>query len=332
MAESARFSWPRLLGVFSGALLLGAGSAVLAPRPTEAQIARSAPGPEVCQECHADSVASYQASIHGKKGHPKTPANAGACAVCHGDATEHVKQRGGRGVGGIVNPGPRNKAMSAEAKSNLCLGCHADNRHLAFWDSGRHRKNDVACTNCHNTHGGNPYLLRVDNPPVRSFVTTAQVPQQEVCFACHRDIRALVNRPSHHPIVEGKIKCTSCHNPHGALSPAMVNNESLRDLCVSCHVDKRGPYMFEHPPVEENCLNCHNPHGSRSVKLLKEKVPSLCQDCHDASQHPGTAYDANDAFTGVSPNTRFFGRSCLNCHNEIHGSNAPASRGRRFVR
>jgi DmsE family decaheme c-type cytochrome len=144
-----------------------------------------------------------------------------------------------------------------------------------------------------------------------------------------------VARPSHHPIVEGKVKCTSCHNPHGALSPAMVNAESIKELCTTCHADKRGPFMFEHPPVEESCLNCHNPHGSRSVKLLNEKVPNLCQDCHDASSHPGTMYDADNNFkppASGSPNSRFIARSCLNCHNEIHGSNSPAGRGRRFVR
>ncbi|HEY0664231.1 MAG TPA: cytochrome c3 family protein, partial [Thiobacillaceae bacterium] len=90
-------------------------------------------------------------------------------------------------------------------------------------------------------------------------------------------------------------------------------------------------------PVEESCLNCHNPHGTRAAKLLNEKLPNLCQDCHDAAQHPGTIYDADSGFAGgvgttAGPNTRFLARSCMNCHNTIHGSNAPASRGRRFVR
>jgi DmsE family decaheme c-type cytochrome len=292
------------------------------------------PGPEVCKNCHEDYVVSFEASIHGKKGHPKSPASAGGCFVCHGDGTEHVKAGGGRGVGGIVNPSPRNKSMTAEAKSNICLGCHTDNRHLAFWDAGRHRKNDVSCSNCHNTHGGNDRLLRVENPPIQGLVNTSQVPQQEVCFTCHRDIRAQVLRPSHHPIQEGKIKCTNCHNPHGALSHAMLLHETVNEQCYSCHADKRGPFMFEHPPVEENCLTCHNPHGSRSARLLREKPPNLCQDCHDAAQHPGTAYDLTEAFPpiGTAPNTRFIARSCLNCHAAIHGSNAPASRGRRFVR
>ena len=326
MKHRPRVSRYQTFSRLSGALLAAVGFLIASP-PATAQT-----GSEACASCHADAVATYQASIHGKKGHPKAPANAGECNVCHANSAEHVKAGGGRGAGGIVNPSPRNTAMSALAKDQICMGCHADNRHVAFWESGRHRKNDVTCTNCHSTHGGNDSLLRVENPVISPFVTTSQVPQQEVCFTCHRDIRAQVMRPSHHPIQEGKVKCSSCHNPHGALSHAMLNQESVNAQCTSCHADKRGPFMFDHPPVEENCLNCHNPHGSRSAKLLREKVPNICQDCHDAAQHPGTAYDPPDSFKGATPNTRFVARSCMNCHNEIHGSNSPAGRGRRLVR
>jgi len=301
-----------------------AGSALAAP-----------PGPEVCKGCHEPYFNSMANSVHGKTGHPMSPASGAGCATCHGDGTKHVEAGGGRGVGGIVNPG--SKSIPAAEKDRICLTCHESSRHLAFWDSGKHRKNDVTCTNCHSLHGGQDSQLKITNPEIAPFKTTSRVPQQEVCFNCHRDIRGLVMRPSHHPIVEGKVKCTSCHNPHGALSPAMVNAESIKELCTTCHADKRGPFMFEHPPVEESCLNCHNPHGSRSVKLLNEKVPNLCQDCHDASSHPGTMYDADANFKAPSgptsgPNSRFIARSCLNCHNEIHGSNSPAGRGRRFVR
>ena len=321
----------RTLGWFYGAvaLVVTLGAMVLQ------DAVAAPPGPEVCAGCHAAHNDTFASTIHGKKAHPRSPANAGGCAACHGDGTAHVAAGGGRGVGGIVNPG--SKTLPAEQKDRVCLTCHEANRHLAFWDSGKHRKNGVSCSNCHNTHGGNESLLRVDNPQIAPLLTTSKVPQQEVCFTCHRDIRALVMRPSHHPIVEGKVKCTSCHNPHGALSPAMVNAESIKELCTTCHADKRGPFLFEHAPVEESCLNCHNPHGSRAMKLLNEKLPNLCQDCHDASSHPGTIYDADSNFRAPvgptsGPNTRFIARTCMNCHNEIHGSNSPASRGRRFVR
>ena len=312
--------------------LWAAGTTVFLGGALPAQAA--GPGPETCKSCHEEQLDSYNASIHGKQGHPASPARADGCGSCHGDATEHVKTRG-KSNAGLRNPG--SKALPAAERDAICLACHGSSRHLAFWDSGKHRKNDVTCSNCHNTHGGQSSLLRVDRPQIAPLTNTHKVPQQEVCFNCHRDIRSLVMRPSHHPIVEGKVKCTSCHNPHGALSPAMVNSESIKELCTTCHADKRGPWIFEHAPVEESCLNCHNPHGSRSVKLLNEKVPNLCQDCHDAAQHPGTMYDADANFRAPvgptsGPNTRFLARSCLNCHNEIHGSNSPASRGRRFIR
>jgi len=100
----------------------------------------------------------------------------------------------------------------------------------------------------------------------------------------------------------------------------MIRAENVNQLCYQCHPDKRGPFVYEHPPVAENCTICHTPHGSRHAKLLAEKVPNLCQDCHDWSRHPGTPYDAKTAFTGSNPSNRFFARGCVNCHGAIHGS------------
>jgi predicted CXXCH cytochrome family protein len=96
--------------------------------------------------------------------------------------------------------------------------------------------------------------------------------------------------------------------------------------------------VFSHPPVEENCASCHNPHGSSHYKLLNEHAPNLCQDCHDAARHPGSIYGGGaawklpDGSPNASVNTRFIARACVNCHNAIHGSNAPGSKGRFFLR
>src|SRR6188474_3371604 len=68
-----------------------------------ASAAGQAPGPEVCKNCHTAHVDTYSASIHGKKEHPRSPASAGGCVACHGDATKHVEAGGGRGVGGMIN-------------------------------------------------------------------------------------------------------------------------------------------------------------------------------------------------------------------------------------
>jgi len=61
-------------------------------------------------------------------------------------------------------------------------------------------------------------------------------------------------------------------------------------------------------------------------------VPNLCEDRHDWSRHPGTFYSGNQGWPPGASNTRLIARSCLNCHNNIHGSNAPANRGQFFTR
>jgi len=290
-------------------------------------IAQQQPPPEpksavpVCAGCHEQPHASIAMTAHGAK----NDATGSMCQACHGDASEHLKDP-------AKKPANLIKSGTAAEKTAVCLACHAPNRQLAFWESGKHSLNDVTCSNCHSIHG------RDRNPTIAPFQTTFRPNESEVCGTCHQDIRAQTLKPSHHPIVEGKIKCSDCHNPHGAISPVMLRNASVNDQCLSCHADKRGPFVFSHPPVEENCASCHNPHGSSHYKLLNEHAPNLCQDCHDAARHPGSIYGGGaawklpDGSPNASVNTRFIARACVNCHNAIHGSNAPGSKGRFFLR
>ena len=317
----------------SAVAALAAGATAFLAFPVSAQ----QPGEPVCVKCHEAAYPGMALTKHGAKGDSRTPFGSGReCQACHGDASEHLKAP-------TKNPMPQRFKPEAPAaeKSGVCLTCHAGNRHLTFWESGRHSKNDVSRNNCHNVHAAPPPAaasgaLQRRDPTVSPFVTTVRQLEYETCTQCHKQIRSQLLKPSHHPIIEGKVKCSDCHNPHGALSHAMVKNESVNQLCTTCHADKRGPYMWEHPPVEQNCLTCHNSHGSSHNKLLNEKVPNICQDCHDWSRHPGTFYDGSQGWQRPpaqgGPSTRFIARSCTNCHNAIHGSNAPANRGQFFTR
>jgi hypothetical protein len=51
-------------------------------------------------------------------------------------------------------------------------------------------------------------------------------------------------------------------------------------------------------------------------------VPFLCQSCHNVEGHPSQPYTKLHSFTGPATvgKNKFFGRSCLNCHGNIHGS------------
>lgn len=290
-------------------------------------------GDAKCTSCH-DAEDSPELLRIGKTHHGGVGRAQGklSCVSCHGESDRHLKKPDGQ-----ERPKPdrvfghKGAYLSADERSKPCLECHAGDRHLAFWESGRHKKNDVSCDNCHTMHEPARSQLRKENPTISPYTTTSRQLQYETCTQCHKQIRSQLLKTSHHPIIEGKLDCSSCHNPHGALSHAMIKEESVNQLCTTCHADKRGPFMNEHPPVEENCLTCHNSHGSSHGKLLSERAPNLCQDCHDWSRHPGSYYSGNQGFAGAQ-NTRLVARSCLNCHNQVHGSNAPAMRGKFFLR
>ena len=103
---------------------------------------------------------------------------------------------------------------------------------------------------------------------------------------------------------------------------------SIAESCTSCHTEMRGPVLWEHAPVRENCATCHDPHGSSNDRMLVVRMPMLCQRCHIVTRHPASLYDRDEITTNKS--NRMFGRSCVNCHQNIHGSNHPS--GQFFMR
>jgi DmsE family decaheme c-type cytochrome len=121
------------------------------------------------------------------------------------------------------------------------------------------------------------------------------------------------------------MTCTSCHDVHDGSKPKLIKADYTNELCYQCHTEKRGPFLWEHAPVRENCLNCHNPHGSNHDKLLVSQMPWLCQRCHLNTRHPGTFYsNINAAGDAASPSNRAVEHACKNCHQNVHGGNAPS--------
>ena len=151
----------------------------------------------------------------------------------------------------------------------------------------------------------------------------------ETCSQCHLMPRSQTWRNSHMPLrsgpgtrdigSEGWMSCSSCHNPHGTISDALIDAISVNDGCYSCHADKRGPFLWEHAPVNESCLNCHEPHGSINPAMLRVAPPRLCQSCHTETLHPSEARLQQSRFV--------VGKSCANCHRAVHGSNHPSGFG-----
>jgi DmsE family decaheme c-type cytochrome len=275
------------------------------------------PGPEVCQGCHEPIVEYYKSSVPGQKGNLRGPANAGECSTCHGDATEHVKAGGGRGVGGIKNPGGKSASMSADQKNAICLTCHAGDAKRSHWEGSTHQERGLSCTSCHTMHQRDRVLTKITQP--------------DVCFTCHKQQRVDANRMFRHPILEGKVVCSDCHNPHGSIGRALMKRDSVVETCYQCHAEKRGPFVHQHDPVTEDCSICHNPHGTVADNMLKVRPPFLCHSCH--SPHgplipelrgaPGATPAPPGTITGKQNILITQGRGCLNCHTQIHGGNNP---------
>ena len=150
----------------------------------------------------------------------------------------------------------------------------------------------------------------------------------ETCATCHKTQVAKQQRFGHMPLREGKMDCASCHNPHGSTGVKLLKAGNwVNETCVSCHTEKRGPFLWDHAPVREACNTCHDPHGSNNDRMLVAKLPMLCQRCHIGTRHPSTIYDGAQL---TARSNRLIGRGCVNCHAQIHGSNSPA--GHAFLR
>lgn len=299
---------------------------VAAPAPLTSGAASSAPNKDaVCTRCHDENetkpiLAIYQTK-HGVKADSRTP----NCQSCHGESEKHLKgdpSQKGRAAPDVLFGNKKGSSGSflpsdATVQNEACLSCHRKDAKRSHWEGSTHQSRDVACASCHEVHAAHDKVRDKQSQP-------------EVCFTCHKEQRAQINKPSHHPIPEGKMSCSDCHNPHGSVGPKLMKRDSVNDTCYTCHMEKRGPFVHNHEPVSEDCSNCHNPHGTTAESMLKMRPPFLCNSCHTPHSPIQPSLTGQ---TTPSPNSLGWwngaaitqGRGCLNCHTQVHGSNNPSS-------
>jgi DmsE family decaheme c-type cytochrome len=278
------------------------------PDTTLAQPSSGYVGESTCLSCHDDR--NYKATLHGRVADENTPAATHGCESCHGPGKAHVDSGD---IAMIKNPAK----LTMQESSEICTSCHNRSTH-ALWTGSQHDQRNVGCATCHSVHDP------VGNKQIKASTQIA------LCSTCHRNVTNKQFRFNHMPVREGKVECSSCHNPHGSANVKLLKvGTTVDDSCTSCHSDKRGPHLWEHAPVSNSCVTCHDPHGSNNERLLVAKAPYLCQRCHVTSRHPPTVYDGFVLSTSQNAN-KILGRGCVNCHQQIHGSNAPS--GQMFLR
>jgi DmsE family decaheme c-type cytochrome len=271
-------------------------------------------GAETCKGCHEEAWNKFAKTRMGRLFlyQARDASEKNACENCHGPGKAHVEAGGGKGKGGMITFA-KNDPTPVTKRNQVCLDCHTKGARI-FWQGSGHESRDVACTSCHK--------VMEDVSPKHQLAKANEI---ETCGTCHFQKRAQTMRSSHMPVREGKMTCSSCHNPHGTVTPTLLKEISLNDTCFTCHAEKRGPFLWSHQPVVENCANCHDPHGSNYEAMLKLARPRICQQCHTEPQHTSRPFGRDGG------SEKFLvGRSCNDCHSVIHGSNHPS--GRQFTR
>ena len=308
------------LGLSPG-LVLSLGLGVVLPAAAE-QAAYV--GAQACGRCHLQASENWAHTVHGRLA-LRLPENlqssqgqeqagqgkeqAGGCEACHGPGQLH-----------IANPADKSTILRFSAGSvqpvaeqnARCMSCHQGGQRL-HWLNSAHERHEVACSDCHNPMAALSQGGLLANHDIN-----------QTCFSCHQQQRMEFNRRSHMPLPEGKLSCSDCHNPHGGVTDPLLKTVRLNDTCFECHAEKRGPFLWEHAPVRDSCMNCHLPHGSNHDMLLDAPRPLICQQCHSQLGHPNDLLTRGNLAGGARPDARLIGRSCSNCHTQIHGSNHPS--------
>lgn len=285
-----------------------------------------AEAPYVCYQCHGE-YRQYQ-EIAGP--HQICGSNGFNCTTCH-DAHGRLLE---------------------SARVDLCLQCHSQDSPTMAWHSSLHATHGVACTDCHNPHPDAcvPRVALINHTniqrPKRRQMT---VQEPEVCYKCHQEIYGRTAMPSHHPIQEGNMVCSDCHDSHGQFE-GNLKEETVNMVCWKCHAEFQGPFAYEHPPVTENCAYCHEPHGAVEQDLLRQPTTFLCLRCHSGHRGGPSFHDSGTrrplgfgylpdfvSTDAGNPDTAIaqlgaagqrdlqnaFYQKCTVCHSQVHGSDLP---------
>jgi len=266
-------------------------------------------GTEACGICHEALVKDFKRTRHqALETEKKRGWDGKSCEACHGPGSIHSETTD---TAAIVNPAK----LQALDENNRCLKCHVNQTARVGRIVSGHAKDQVSCSQCHTVH-----------PKPGQLLFERRKPQiNALCGQCHQTVRAAFERPHTHPLSQGAMACTDCHNPHNPTGYA-ARREAFgsEPVCTNCHSNLRGPFTFEHAPVRlEGCTACHTPHGSVNPKMLtRHQVGTTCLECHSGlAALTGARANAVGAVPPAFHDTRSPRiQACTTCHRKIHGS------------
>lgn len=270
-------------------------------------------GEQKCEPCHRSYVFSFRNSAHAPyMAGAHLPPDRKGCEACHGPGAVHLRE--------VLEPKGviRYSKIKPEEVSRACMRCHGATMRASQWHRTGHARAGLSCLSCHQIHQRAEAANSPASHPAAAAISSYQAPShpllkgEEValCSRCHAREASEFRLNFHHPLPEGRLLCTDCHDVHPTRE-SIKRVRLIREMCAHCHADKTGPFTYEHDPVAgwmgDSCLECHRPHGAPNPRMLKLFSRGLCAQCHTDKgvQH----YPARNCWES-------------GCHIAHHGSNS----------
>ncbi|MBF0593627.1 MAG: hypothetical protein HQL22_01520 [Candidatus Omnitrophica bacterium] len=198
---------------------------------------------------------------------------------------------------------------------DTCLTCHEEqgrtfklSPHARLVQKGTENEAQ-GCETCHG-----PGSIHAENGGGKGNAIINPKKDPTICFTCHMEKKMEFRLPNHHPVLEGKMSCTDCHEVHSSdTRPSAASMEGPNETCFKCHKDQQGPFVYDHPAMSEGCTTCHKVHGSINQKMLTVRDTNLCLKCHESAGFPQLGSSSHAGRTGRG--------ACWSCHKKVHGSN-----------
>ena len=173
-----------------------------------------------------------------------------------------------------------------------CLACHAGRVQAVTNRLGVYREPPflelaIGCENCHGP--GGRHVASAGRSPVLNPAKLATRESEAICLKCHQSAEASPNsdllthatsmqRSRCYIASSGRLTCTTCHDPHEAVSSASAP-AYYRSKCFICHTDTSCSLPLKERQGANDCAGCHMPKRNLS------DIPHTALTNHQVGSH-----------------------------------------------
>jgi len=176
-------------------------------------------------------------------------------------------------------PNTAHEALAGWLDSNerqTCFSCHVTHQADAIPEEIQQTSAGVQCERCHGPGSGHIEAVSQGKESVAGLILNPgklnASDQLNYCGQCHRapsanlgqvmTDKSTIRFPAQRLVLSrcydesaGRLKCTTCHNPHENLPESL---SAYDPKCLSCH-DGKAAIGSPCPAAKNNCVSCHMP-------------------------------------------------------------------------